>query len=326
MTKIIEKFLEKVKKVGLCYQQSKFDKNASTESRLDLRSRLWNYTLWLESAIENIHKSKDEAKTVQRVQDIYVHAIPRMVFLLKNTLAAQSTLYAGDEEIQSLKHVLNVQELVLQLCKKAQSWSESNENVAKSLRTTDLPIKGATTRKILPYLRDIGEALRIELQSLREEARRAKDESARLEMYHAREAMWQQKRERNRKEREKKQQQAAEDALRLLGQPLLYSSRPNPPKSSDLDQWTEDQDHELLRLLWDLGDLPGMQLCSASSYTFSCLSAKAERRYLIVLNSPLLQNKLPEHIKSRALMLKPAMESDFRQSGLCIPQWVNSIV
>ncbi|MCJ1395626.1 hypothetical protein MMC18_008512 [Xylographa bjoerkii] len=304
MTKTITKFLEKVKKAGLCYQQAKSVEDTSTESKHNLRSRLRDHTLWLKSAIENIHETKDATKNVQLVQDIYVYAIPKLVFLLENALDAQSTLYSADEETESLKNIIGVQGLVVELCQKVEYWCESAMEKGNSLPKSDLPIKGATSRKILPYLRDIGEIIQNELDSIQEETRRARDESARLEMYHAREARWQEKRKKNQAERKQKQQQAAKDALRLSGQSVTYTSRPYRQTPTEAHQWTEDQDRELLRLLWELGDLP------------------AERRYLIILNTPLLQNKLPEHIKRRALMLKPAMESNFLQNGLGIPQWI----
>ncbi|MCJ1377472.1 hypothetical protein MMC17_000567 [Xylographa soralifera] len=308
MTNTIKKFLEKVKKVGLCYQQANSVENTNTQSQHNLRSRLRDYTLLLELAIENISQTKDATKNVERIQDIYVHAVPNMVFLLKNALNAQSTLYSADEEIESLKHVLGVQGLVVELCKKVGSLSESAKKKGQDLPISDLPIKAATSRRILPYLRDIGEIVETELDSIREETRRAREESARIEMYHVREARWQEKREQNRVEREQKLRQATKDALRLSGQPVMYTNRPYRQTPTELDQWTEDQDRELLRLLWDLGELP------------------TERRYLIALNTPLLQNKLPEHIKRRALMLKPAIESNFGQNGLSIPEWVSSLV
>lgn len=37
---------------------------------------------------------------------------------------------------------------------------------------------------------------------------------------------------------------------------------------------------------------------------------QAHDRYLTILNAPLLQNKLPEHIRDRALYYKPIMMAD----------------
>ncbi|MCJ1282379.1 hypothetical protein MMC26_001702 [Xylographa opegraphella] len=305
----IKRFLEKVKKVSLCCQQANSIEYTNTESQHNLRSRLRDYSLWLELAIEEIRSSNDATRNVGRIQDIYVHAIPQMVFLLKNTLNAQSRLYSAGEEIESLKHVLGVQGLVINLCEKVKSFSESADKKGQTLPIKKLPIKGATSRKILPYLRNIGDTIETELSEMRDEKRRVADERALLKSYQAREARLQTKREKNQMERERKQRQAADDVLRLSGghvvDKFIRQHRQNP---LELDQWTETQDRELLRLLWNLEDLP------------------AERRYLITLNSPLLQNKLPEHIRRRALILKPAIESNFVLSGLRIPEWVSSLV
>ena len=37
----------------------------------------------------------------------------------------------------------------------------------------------------------------------------------------------------------------------------------------------------------------------------------AKQRYLATLNTPLLQNKLPEHIRERALYFKDALEIEW---------------
>ena len=271
LSKPITKFMEKVKEVSLCYQQADPIEITDTASQHDLRSRLHDYTLWLKSAIENIQDSKDASENVGRIQDIYVHAVPQMVFLLKNALNAQAKLYSANEEKQSLKHVLGVQALVIKLCRKVVFFSESAKEKGQVLPITDLPIKGAISRRILPYLRDIRDIVDTELNSIREEMRRAREESERLQMYHAREVKWLEKREKNRVEREQKQRQATEDALRLSARPIAYTNRRYRQTSVELDQWTEEQDHELLRLLWDLGDLPGMDFCSTCSYMCLCL-------------------------------------------------------
>ncbi|MCJ1405440.1 hypothetical protein MMC11_008668, partial [Xylographa trunciseda] len=285
-TKPITKFLEKIKEVGLCYKQAKSVEDTNIESRHNLRSRLRDYTLWLKKAIDNIRNYKWASKSVKCIQDIYVHAIPHLVFLLEDALNAQSTLYSANEETESLTHIIGVQGLVVELCMVVGPWSESARKNGKSLPISDLPIKGATSRKILPYLRDIGDKVQVELDSIREQTRRARDESARIEMYHAREARWQEKRDKNRLERDQKQRQAAEDALRLSGHSVTYTARPYCQTPSGLDQWTNDQDRELLRLLWDHEDLPGSAGIMASTDIDTPLETPpAEERLPEVLSS-----------------------------------------
>lgn len=41
------------------------------------------------------------------------------------------------------------------------------------------------------------------------------------------------------------------------------------------------------------------------------MNLTVERRYLAALNTPLLQNMLPEHIREKALSLKPFLISQF---------------
>lgn len=92
-----------------------------------------------------------------------------------------------------------------------------------------------------------------------------------------------------------------------------------PPPT--INAWTTEQDRELLqRLQWKaLRNLPGLyQPISDQHALIQCL---ADERYLRILNAPSLQNKLPEHIRERALYYKAAM---LAQEG---PRsWVMSIL
>ena len=45
-----------------------------------------------------------------------------------------------------------------------------------------------------------------------------------------------------------------------------------------------------------------------------------------LLNTPLLQNKLPEHIRQRTLYYKPYMEMAYTEVGKEVPDWVSSLV
>ena len=48
-------------------------------------------------------------------------------------------------------------------------------------------------------------------------------------------------------------------------------------------------------------------------------------RYLKLLTLPALQNKLPEHIRQRALYSKPSLENYYEKKLGVIPDWVLSI-
>ena len=292
LSNTIKSFVEKVKEACLCYQKANAVENTNTANQHNLHSHLRDHTNGLEWAVENIHESKNAHRNVECIQDIYVHAVPQMVFLLKNALNAQPKLYSADQEKESLKHILGVQDLVIELCKKVGSLSESAKKKGQELPITNLPIKGATSRKILPYLRDIRDAIEMDLVSIREKWRRTEEESARLKMYEAREARWQERCEKNRLEREQKQRQATEDVLRLLGRPLVTKANGQHRRNTlELDQWTADQDYELLRLLWDLGDLPGMYLSFACSYIYLYLQLQ-KLNGAMLLSSILLSSRI----------------------------------
>ena len=51
----------------------------------------------------------------------------------------------------------------------------------------------------------------------------------------------------------------------------------------------------------------------------------ADERYLAILSTPLLQNKLPEHIRERALLHKPALEKVMLEHFDGLPPFITSI-
>ena len=65
-----------------------------------------------------------------------------------------------------------------------------------------------------------------------------------------------------------------------------------------------------------------MYVCgkSTSCHCYSLITLAAAERYLNILNTPLLQNKLPEHIRERALYFKPTL---LEERGTL--EWISSI-
>lgn len=90
-----------------------------------------------------------------------------------------------------------------------------------------------------------------------------------------------------------------------LGSRSLVSSQGTSVSQASAE-WTVDEEEELIRQL-----MTGYSRDYSSTYfqkllwpCYTLMVHAAEARYLAILNTRLLQNKLPEHVRERALSLK----------------------
>ena len=103
----------------------------------------------LSGAIGEISESSTSENECSLIRDIYVHAIPEMVSMLRAVLICRSRYYSDPNDIERLKEVVGVQGMIIQLCVKARGW--------KAEPSTKLPIRGAVAKDVLPYMRELKE-------------------------------------------------------------------------------------------------------------------------------------------------------------------------
>ena len=201
--------------------------------------------------VESIDEDRAGNKKCEMIQDIYAHAIPELVFMLDKALAARETECSPPTHVKGLTEIIQLQDIVIRLCEKAQGWKENP--------VTDRPIKKSTTQKILPYMRSMRKSLRRELENRKREMQRKKDDAA-AEL------------ERQRMEEEMGQKKIEDERVRLeiwerideqldRNERVLFSRRPpRPPRPVPplgVDDWTVEQDLVLNKYLEEFGDLPG---------------------------------------------------------------------
>jgi hypothetical protein len=117
----------------------------------------------LETALADIGekvKALDETaagtKRSETAKDIYAHAIPSLVFLLRSALQYRTMDYAQPSDLEFLKSMISIQDTILLLCEKAFAWN------AKAYHET--PIVCPTRQIIRPCLRTVREAFQGELE------------------------------------------------------------------------------------------------------------------------------------------------------------------
>ncbi|KAL8940768.1 MAG: hypothetical protein Q9216_002648 [Gyalolechia sp. 2 TL-2023] len=250
--------------------------------------------------------SEDEEDRL--IQDIYAHAVPCMVALLKKALETRSPVIATGHNVAILEEIISIQDALLTLCERAR------KSIAKP--ETERPIIQPTVT-IKAHVETVRAAFDAELDKQRRYIRKRNNEARRLKEREKEEcAQYKQAEIRRREKDERDRREWEEVSQKCAGLPGFrkFSSQPqnkNGPEHRRLEepvanQWSKEQDSDLLTelLAEEHGELP------------------AEERFLRALNAPSLKNKLPMHIKERALGYKEAMEKVLKDQGRQIPQWL----
>ena len=293
----------------------------------------------IENQIKMLSEKSAKSKAPEMKTDVYARAIPAMVFLLQSALASRvyhshdpCDLDTLNETVTGLKEVIRLQKMTVLLCEKVTQWK------AKPLSTSK-PIVRPTTREMLPSLRDMMGAFSKSLleqdrkrkmmqnaeghsrrqRELAESSQQAKLEAARKDKILHRKIRESREQEDQRRRAEKRTyRQVREDEARARMGPGEVNGH-----NGSRTTWSNEED---LALYFQLekgyaGHVTSTLIRShLLCHCCSLMTLAAAERYLNILNTPLLQNKLPEHIRERALYFKPAL---LEERGAL--EWISSI-
>ena len=261
--------------------------------------------------IQGLSEASCQGEEREVVEDVYAHAVPKLVKLLDKALEARKTQLANREDIAALEEIISLQTGLSTLCEKAPGWRPRPTSKRPIIQPT------VTIQPLIKAMRGaFGEELADRKRRLK---RRVIKANKPPEMDHASsQREWEETVRRNGARR----QLIIDDCNR--GRATYWGQRPAPPPQIDkpytqpataqlaatqdaVEDWSAEQDKALLfeLLKKERKDLSADEIC------------------LEVLNAPLLQNKLPEHIRKRALYFKSAIEVILE--GRSIPKWVSAI-
>lgn len=290
----------------------------------------------IEDQIEKLSEPSAAGKASKIIEHLFTCAIPAMVFLLQSALASRvyhsdepCALESLNETVHGLSEIVRLQKLTILLCEKATSWKAK----------PDPSIKSPTTRKILPCLRDMRKVFsnvlseqdrkrkmkqnaldyRLRQKTLTESSQQAKQEAAKKDV------IWQTKIRKSR-EQEDRNRRDNKRTLRQVREEEARARMGSVGLNGHVESKTIWSDAEDLALYFQLEKgYAGYLTCTFihSHLLHRCCSLiifAAAERYLNILNTPLLQNKLPEHIRDRALYFKPTL---LEQRGAL--EWISSI-
>ena len=290
----------------------------------------------IEDQIKKLSERNAAGKASKIIEHLFTCAIPAMVFLLQSALVSRvyhsdepCALESLNETVNGLSEIVRLQKVTILLCEKATNWKAK----------PDPSIKSPTTRKILPCLRDMRKVFsnvlseqdrkrkmkqnaldyRLRQKTLTKSPQQAKQEAARKDV------IWQvniresrEQEDQNRRDEKRTLRQVREDEVRARMRSVGVNGH--------VESKTIWSDAEDLALYFQLekgyaGHLTCTFIQSHLLYQYySLIIFAATERYLNILNTPLLQNKLPEHIRDRALYFKPTL---LEQRGAL--EWISSI-
>lgn len=316
LSKPIKSLINEVREARSSYEQLLSLRGIDHDSLDGLNDQLRESLDEIEDQIRSLSEQAAATRAPKMIRDIYARAIPAMVFLLQSALV--SRMYHSDEpcELETLNETVNgvgeivrLQKMAIFLCEKAKNW--------KAKPVTSRPIVRPTTKKIFPCLRNMREAfskILVEQNRKRKGKQNAVDYTIR---------------------QKELAQQAKQDAARkpetLLE--MIRASREQEDETRRIAHRTfrqikEDEAREKMnsrqvnghvesRTTWSNAEDLALYFQLEKGYAGGLTT---EERYLNILNAPLLQNKLPEHIRERALYFKSTL---LEEKGAL--EWISSI-
>lgn len=191
-----------------------------------------------------------EASTV--INDIYAHAIPKLVFMLQSALRCRTSDYINSDDTETLQAMISIQDTILLLCEKAAEWRIRPDS--------ETPIVRPTRQKMRPNLREVRKAFQAELNRRQRLTMQKQRERMIAEAHERRfEKITKENVENERKRKEKaiKIKEDLDRTRRRLGlQPrerLTSQNRvggehedENPGHLDSSNQWTDEQNLELM--------------------------------------------------------------------------------
>lgn len=339
-TKSIKELIFNVKETRNLYEQvlasSETDRGSLNEVNDHVKESLDN----IEDQTRRLSEKTAGTKGPEMIRDIFACAIPAMVFLLRSAMVSRSyhsdepcDLQTLNENVNGLREISRLLKVTTLLCEKATNWK------AKPALTSR-PIIRPTTRKIFPNLRSIREVFARKLadQERRRKARQnavnsgqswdelvrssqhAKQEAGRLDEIELRKLRESREKEDEVRRKGKRTfRQWKEDTSGVERQPRQADDflRPNTEwsKEEELQLYIELEAGYMAELTSTL-----IKNSSAVCRCYSLTTFTAQERYLNILNNPVLQNKLPDHIRKQALDFKPYLLDELGPL-----EWITSI-
>ena len=339
LTKTIGDLVQDVKEARELYEQLLTLKGIDHDSVVELNNLLKTSLDAIDGHINGLSEKRAATTGSKMIRDIYACAIPAMVFLLQSALATRK--YHSDEPcdlrtlnciVEGLEEIIRLQTMAMELCEKAGTWK------AKPV-STSRPVIWPTTRKMFPNLRLMQGTFS---KHLLEQKRKRKVKENAFKTAQKQEDLLQSSQQasqeaarindrRNRKLRECLEEEAEKHRNANTSyrqgiandlQARTQSQQVNGRIESS-DHWSVDEDLELYIQL-EKGYDPGLTSTSTRRHPLcqrsSLITLVANERYLKILNAPALQNKLPSHIRKRALYDKTFL---LDQEGPL--EWITSI-
>ena len=254
-TKHFGEFVEKVKKTRECYKKLAPNIEMDEAVKAETQSALAVMSDELQNAVQHLCEKNFPRQKAKTVQDMYFYGIPALISLIESAVCARGSIYAVAGETKVLQEIVHLQDIVIELCEKVTKW--------KTKPKDNMPVI-QSTQKILRPLRKVSHAFQETLDGRRAERKQQKDQIALEKSYRRREEEYQQRLNENRMKAAQIQQRTHEDLLRretaVVGsqwEPRAATQTASEREAQKGDQWTAEQDYQLMKQLQISQHVPG---------------------------------------------------------------------
>lgn len=155
-TRVITYLVKITKDARRLFDRLLYERDLEEDDVKELEAHLEKALAEIDQKVMELSEPPPGKKRSQVVKDIYAHAIPKLVFMLRSALRYRNLDYSEPDDLKFLTSMISIQKSILLLCKKAALW--------KIKTNTETSITVPTTQEIVPYLRDVSRAFQRELE------------------------------------------------------------------------------------------------------------------------------------------------------------------
>ena len=256
-TDIITDFVERAEEAKELYKNSLGEDVAEGPLAYDTPIQLDDTLEWLETEVEKLTENTAKEEKGAVIQDIYVHAMPALVFLLEEAILARSKDNSRSDPFTCLKEIIGLFNLTLDLYEEAKSWKVKPAS-------GKIPIKNPFRQVIYPELLSIRNAFQTECDRRREKIRCLKQDQVRAKIREESYEKAQRERDKRSKMIEERRGKIFEDVLNFKSLHIARDKSAGVDVSRarqmvpGRDRWTQEQNTELLDQLRRNRKLPGI--------------------------------------------------------------------
>ena len=168
MTNTIKELVSAIKVTRRAYREIE-ERSSQNEPILDLEEEINANLNDLDELVRKLSAKDAQKRIREMVKDIYLHAAPQSVFLLKYAMRCRVLENSKKAyNLNGLREIVRIQNITVSLCNKVAAWGVKP--------VTNAPITRNVKQRIFPYMREMATAFKKKLVTEEQRERRRQNE------------------------------------------------------------------------------------------------------------------------------------------------------